>query len=100
MGLRKGLEAPRFALLYGAVMPVLELSPARCVSTRNPACNAGQATKFSLLCGRSVSPIASPERLSSSSLPPSFAPGRRTAVFTPTGTAHRGARFHFSGALQ
>jgi hypothetical protein len=51
----------------------------------------------SLSCGRSATPNAIPEHLSSSSLPPSLAPGRRTAVFTPRGVARSGTPLRLSG---
>jgi hypothetical protein len=50
----------------------------------NPVCVKVQ---FSLLRSLPVDLAAIPERFSSSSLPPSFAPGRRAAVFTPKGIA-------------
>jgi hypothetical protein len=49
-----------------------------------------------LLCGLPVRLAAISARFSSSSLPPSFAPGRRTTVFLPTGARRShapGARF-------
>ena len=58
----------------------------------SPAGGEGRAMRFLLSCGLAVLPSEIPGRLSSSSLPPSFAPGRRTTVFTATGTAERGAR--------
>jgi hypothetical protein len=48
---------------------------------------------FSVLRSLPVPLAAIPERFSSSSLPPSFAQGRRAAFFTPQGTANRGALF-------
>jgi hypothetical protein len=48
------------------------------------------ATVF-LSCRPPARPAAIPERFSSSSLPPSFAQGRHTAVFLPWGTADGGA---------
>ena len=46
---------------------------------------------FSLPCGLSGFPTASPKPFSSSLLPPSLASGRRMAVFMCRGTAHCGA---------
>ena len=51
-----------------------------------------------LSCGLSACPSAIPKRLSSSSLPPSFASGHRTAVFMSRGSAHRAAPDLFFGA--
>jgi hypothetical protein len=48
---------------------------------------------LSVLRSLPVHLAAIPERFSSSSLPPSFASGHRAAVFTPQGTADRGALF-------
>jgi hypothetical protein len=47
---------------------------------------------FSLLRSLPASLAAIPER-SSSSLPPSFAPGHRAATFIARGTVHRGTPF-------
>lgn len=52
---------------------------------------------ISLSCGRNGHAAAIPERFSSSSLPPSFAQGRRTTAFIPQGTAAGGA-LRLSGA--
>jgi hypothetical protein len=48
---------------------------------------------LSVLRSLPVHLAAIPERFSSSSLPPSFVPGHRAAVFTPQGTAECGALF-------
>lgn len=50
---------------------------------------------FSLLRSLPAGLAAIPERFSSSSLPPSFAPGRRAAIFSPRGTVRRGTPFVF-----
>ncbi len=53
-------------------------------------------TTVSLPCGQSgSSPTATPKHLSSSSLPPSLASGRRTAVFITRGTVFCGAPLSF-----
>jgi hypothetical protein len=59
-------------------------------------CQVHAKVTFSLLRSLPVHLAAIPERFSSSSLPPSFAPGRRAAVFTPRGTAAGGAPFFLS----
>ena len=51
---------------------------------------------FLLLCSRPANLAAILERFSSS-LPPSFARGRRTALFTTRGTAQCGTPFVFLG---
>ncbi|MDQ2779744.1 MAG: hypothetical protein M3Y32_09325, partial [Pseudomonadota bacterium] len=48
---------------------------------------ASAAQSIFLSCGRLATLAEIPERFSSSSLPPSFAPGRRMAVFMQQGTA-------------
>jgi hypothetical protein len=50
-----------------------------------------------LLRSLPVDLAAIPERFSSSSLPPSFAPGRRAAVFTPKGIANGDALLFSAG---
>ena len=71
--------------------PRLELSAA--ARSRNAAAGAGAAqdkTIF-LLCDRSALSTAIPRRFPSSSLPPSFAAGHRTAAFTgPAGQSAGG----------
>lgn len=47
------------------------------------ACEAGRPFSVSLSCRPRVTPAGIPKRLSSSSLPPSFAPGRCTTGFLP-----------------
>ncbi len=54
--------------------------------------------QFSLLRSLPVDLAAIPERFSSSSLPPSFALGRRAAVFTPKGIVVGDALFLCQGA--
>ena len=51
--------------------------------------------RFCLLRGLPVRLAAISERFSSSSLPPSFARGRRTATFPARGTASRGTPLFF-----
>ncbi len=63
-----------------------------------PVPAAAATAKVSPSCGLPGLPDASPEQLSSSSLPPSLAPGRRTTAFLPGGTASRGAAFFMAGA--
>jgi len=74
----------------------------RPVPPSNRPCMALDATarSVSLSCGLSGPPAGIPEHLSSSSLPPSFAPGRRTTVFMARGTASRGTPVSFSGVAK
>jgi hypothetical protein len=61
----------------------------------------GLTMQVFLLCGLPARLAAILARFSSSSLPPSFAPGRRTTVFLPTGARRKvvpGARFISGGA--
>jgi hypothetical protein len=75
-----------------------ELSAEWALTSASPARKTGLVPTVFLLCGLPTRLAAISARFSSSSLPPSFAPGRRTAAFIDTGTALRGARFYFDGA--
>ena len=63
-----------------------------------PGPASAAAAQVSPSCGLPGLPDATPEQLSSSSLPPSLAPGRRTAAFLPGGFAQGGATFFMAGA--
>jgi hypothetical protein len=71
----------------------VELSWAAVVTWASPARGRAWVMTVFLLCGLPARLAAIPARLSSSSLPPSFAPGRRTAAFAAPGTAPCGALF-------
>jgi hypothetical protein len=81
------------------VVRTLELSFGGGVTTASLASGWGCVMSVFLLCGLPASLAAIPGRFLSSLLPPSFAPGRRTAAFPATGTATRGARFSLPGAV-
>jgi hypothetical protein len=83
----------RFALLYDGRPGSVELSSLGQSQTATVALAPSRSPMFSLSCGLSGSLTALSEHLSSSSLPPSFAPERRTTVFLPPGASLRGARF-------
>ncbi len=83
---------PLWAGLCGAV----ELSEVQILRPALPVRPWRHAMTVLLLCGRPASLAAISARFSSSSLPPSFAPGRRTAAFTAPGTAPSGVRFSCS----
>ena len=88
----------RLPFLYTSLQRPAELRRDRSVPSR---CLAGvdePRKRFLLSCRRTASAAAIPERLSSSSLPPSFAPGRCATVFTPRGTAAGGAPSFVAGA--
>lgn len=67
-----------------------ELSTAAFVQRASPGLTLGQVGRVSLSCGQPVRPAAIPRRFSYSSLPPSFAWGRRTTGFLPQGAARIG----------
>ena len=82
---------PLLAVLYRAVRPGPELSRPPSVTRLRPLLAHARTSRVFLSCGRPVLPAAIPGRFSSSSLPPSFAQGRRTTGFIPQGTAGSGA---------
>lgn len=84
-------RSTRFKLLYVFAGPVAELSRGTFVLRSRSACIWAWTSTLSLLCGRPGLLAEIPERFSSSSLPPSFVPGRRTAVFSPRGAACTGS---------
>ena len=69
----------------------LELSTVRSVIAACPVPACGRTSRGFLSCGRPELSAAIPRRFSSSSLPPSFATGRRTTGFLPQGIARSGA---------
>ena len=79
------------AVLYHPARVGSELCAARVLRNTRPADGLSRAGSVSLSCGRPVHLAEIPGRFSSSSLPPSFAQGRRTTVFLPRGAARRGA---------
>ena len=80
------------AVLYHPVRVGSELCGARVLRSTCPAFKLSRAVLVSLSCGRPGLLAEIPGRFSSSSsLPPSFAKGRRTTVFLPRGAAQRGA---------
>ena len=79
------------AVLYHPVRVGLELCAMRALRNTCPAPIESRAELVSLSCGRSGHLTEIPGRFSSSSLPPSFAKGRRATVFMPRGAARRGA---------
>jgi hypothetical protein len=71
------------ANLYVAPRRRMELRCKRLVRHFALAVKARQPDAVSLSCGRPVMPVEIPGWFSSSSLPPSFARGRRTTAFFP-----------------
>ena len=87
-------------LLRAKAWGAAELGGSEPVIACKSVAREGGRRRFSLSCRPSGSPTASPKRFSSSSLPPSFAPGRCTTVFTARGTAGRGAPSFSGGAAR
>ncbi len=77
--------------------PGTELCRAGVLSSGRAGCTSVDTAPVSLLCGLPANPAAIPRRFSSSSLPPSFAWGRRTTVFLARGTTVRGAPLSWPG---
>ena len=78
-------------LLRAKAWGAAELGGSEPVIACKSVAREGGCRRFSLSCRPSGFPTATPKRFSFSSLPPSFAPGRCTTVFTARGTAGRGA---------
>ncbi len=77
------------AVLYESARRQVELSASSALTDAGSACTKGWTAMLSLLCGRLGFQASIPGRFSSSSLPPSFVPGRRTAGFIRRDVAAR-----------
>ena len=89
----------RVRLISKCLLLCCKTSPTQVVATLGRELRTLQGVHgkvwFSLLRSLPAGLAAIPERFSSSSLPPSFAPGRRAAIFSPRGTVRRGTPLVF-----